>query len=389
MHAVGLLGFLVVTAAAPADSVTLRDGKVVLGQVVESSSRGKVGLIVRRSWVRARVPDRAKRWEQAEAGASRRARSQRRERLVAWRHERRSPAEGGDPLAAWFDGEIRRLESDPAEPPPLLYIEIDRGQIRGMTRRPPETARLLRQAWRAGLAEPEETPLEDVKAHLAGRGVALSDVDPAPIDHLLPLPLETQARWLARRAATEVAQEPGLRYIRYLDLVLPEGANAGGVEVAGAAASVVRSLLGEEPGDPLAPKLAEAASRGRVGLVVTRLDVAEDVSKVTVTATLWVRAGSGGWTPAISRPAAASPEESPPVEARALDTDTQVQAAFRIIEGLGLGSVAPDVKQRSLNAGAATRRALGTAQSALARDLEELALPISDPPAAVANAPAP
>src|SRR5437868_6185193 len=99
--------------------------------------------------------------------------------------------------------------------------------------------------------------------------------------------------------------------------------------------------------------------------------MAEDFSSVTVDSTLLVRTGPNQWVPAISRPATVRPDDVPHDEERPLAADPQIQAVFRVVEGLGLGAVPAGTKQRSLNIGAATRRALGMAQSALARDLEE------------------
>lgn len=370
---------------AAADSVTLRDGTVILGQVLEPSSRGKLTVAIRREWAFSHLRSRAAQWDRSEAAWSQRARAQRRERLVTWRRERGAAAGAGDVVTAWLDSEIKRLEGNPAEKPRLMVVELDRTQIRKLDRAGPDSARMLRQAWRGEIAEPEGKPLGELKSMLEGLGFAMSDVDPAPIDDLLPLPFETDARWLARRAATEIAREPDLRYVRYLDTLLPEGANAGGAEMVGAAASALKALLGENPGDPLTPKLADAARRGRVGVVVTKLEMAEDFSKVTVESTLWVRnAATNSWIPAISRPATVRPDDLPADEGKPLEADPQVQAVFRVVEGLGLGGVPQELKQRSLNMGAATRRALGMAQAALNRDLDTLALPVgeaSEPPA--------
>src|SRR5947209_2371767 len=63
--------------ATAADAVTLRDGKVVLGQLVEPTPRGKILLVVRREWAEAHVPDLFPRWQAAETPWLRRARSER------------------------------------------------------------------------------------------------------------------------------------------------------------------------------------------------------------------------------------------------------------------------------------------------------------------------
>src|SRR5215216_2760428 len=61
-----------------ADAVTLRDGKVVLGQVVDPSPRGMLRMLIRRAWALAELPDRAARWQADESATLGRARAQRR-----------------------------------------------------------------------------------------------------------------------------------------------------------------------------------------------------------------------------------------------------------------------------------------------------------------------
>ena len=45
---------------------------------------------------------------------------------------------------------------------------------------------------------------------------------PANLDALLPLSTEPESAWLIRRAATEVTHDPGLRFLRYAGVVMPE-----------------------------------------------------------------------------------------------------------------------------------------------------------------------
>ncbi len=373
----GLALLLAPETTTAADVVALRDGKVILGQVVEAPSKAKLTVIVRRAWARAHLPDRIKAWEAAASTSARSARDQRRQRLDAWRRER--PEEAHDSIAAWIDHEREQLREDKGAPPPLLRVELDTRQVRKVERRTPDLARLLRQAWRSHIEEPETQPVEALRETLEGRGVALTEVDPAPIDDLLAIPVETDARWRLQRAATEVKTDAGLRFIRTQGLVLPEESRPGPNTVASAAGNVLKGLLGDDAPaeDPLAARLREIAARGRIGAVVTALDIAPDFDQVSVQATLWVRLGNGRWVPALVRPATVRASRLPPNAGGPLAADPQVQAAFQIVEQLGLGSIPADVKQHSLNVGAATRQALGLSQSALSHDIESLALPVS------------
>jgi hypothetical protein len=378
-------------AGTAADTVTLRDGQVALGQMVEPAPSGKVLILVRRAWAEEHVPDWAKRWETAEAVWAKRARLERRERLVAWRKERAADAAQGDAIGSWLDSEIGRLaEGAPAEPPPLMAVRLSRSDVKSSTRRPPEIGRLLRLGWQAGFGDVETMPLDDLKQALEGKGFAVHSTEAVPLEALLPIMPEVEAHWQARRAATEVANEAGLRFIRFQGLVLPEG--AGGAPADGALlVSSLKSLLDDKPSaDPLASALRDVAAKGRAGAVVTRLELAPDFATVSVETALWVRRGRDQWVPAVSRSASVRPDSLGPNAGKPLAADPQVKAALSVVEALGLGQVAPDLKERSLNAGAATQQALGIARAALSRDLNALELPISTPaPSPAVRRPAP
>jgi hypothetical protein len=234
---------------------------------------------------------------------------------------------------------------------------------------------MLRQGWRARFDDVEEMPLEDLKTSLQGRGFAMSNVDQAPVDRLLPIPLESENRWRLRRAATEEINEPALRFLRYQGLLLPEsppGEGADAKQLAGA----LSTLIGGQPNaDPLRAQARQIEARGRIALGVTTLNMAPDGSVVTVDATLWVCTGPDHWEKAISHPATIRPDRLKADAGEALANNPQVQAIFRSFEGI-VGNVSPEIKRRGLNVGMATRLALGTAKSALASDLDALALPI-------------
>lgn len=384
---VWMLGVAVALAVAPgpsaADAATLKDGAVVLGQVVESTPRGPLLMVVRREWADARLPDRAAKWRAAEAPARQRARSQRIGRLKAWKRERVPEAGHEDAIAAWIDAEWARLAGEKGpDRTRLAVVALDRREVKALTRRPPDLARLLRLGWRCNFRDTEEMAPADLKAAVEGRGFLPAGPDPVRLDDLLPMPVEPEARWLARRAATEVLNEPGLRFVRYQGLVLPEGqpvSTAGAADALGA----LKGLLGEQPAeDPLAAITRKAAERGRIGLVLTALNMAPDFSEVKVESTLWVRSGSGPspWQSAAARAATVRPDELKAEAGAELGADPQVQAALRIVEGLGLGAVDPGLKDRSLKVGAASRRALHQAQGALDGDLQEWAIPIEEGP---------
>ncbi len=382
-----------VTASAVADAITWRDGKVLLGQVVESPDRrGPIVVLVRRAWAEANLPDRAAAWAKAEAPTIRQAEGLRRERLLAWRRSRPGAVEPSDKITPWLDAEIARFSAHPpgqgeapATKSPLMFVRLARNTIKAVDHKPKATGRLLRLAWTMGFNDPETTALADLKQGLEDRGFSAASDAPVSVDALLPIPLESDEQWQVRRAATELANLPGGRFLLYGGAVLPEPA-PGEAPPAGAAmealTSTLKDLLGEEKKNPLPAKFRELAAQGRVGAVVTSLEMAPDLASATVATTLWVAPGGNrDWVAAVSRSATSRPGDLPADAGANLAEDPQVKAALNIVASLGLGEIPPELKQRSLNMGFATQKALNDARSALSRALADLALPVDLPQA--------
>ena len=374
---------------AVADTVTFKDGKILLGQVVDSSDRrGPLLVLVRRAWAEANLADRSSAWEKAEAPTTRQAESMRRERLVAWRRSRPASIDPTDKISPWLDSEIARMSAKPdanSPPPksPLMLVRLPRNTIKAVDHKLKAMGRLLRLAWSMGLAEPETTPLADLTQGLEDRGFSPSSDAPVSVDHLLPTPLESDEQWLVRRASTEVTNLPGGRFLSYAGAVLPEP-TVGEAPPVGAAidavASTLKDLLGEERKDPLPAKFRDLSNQGRVGAVVTSLEMSPDMTTSTVKTTLWVAPGGNrAWVPALVRSASARPGDLPADAGANLADDPQIKAALNMVGALGLGDIAPELKQRGLNMGFATQKALGEARAAFNRELSALALPLETP----------
>ena len=371
-----------------ADSVTLRDKTVVLGVIAEQGPRG-VLLYVRREWARENVPKAAERWERAERTATIRAAAQRRERLLAWKGDRASaPAAGRDLISPWIDRELDRLKAGPTAST-LMAVKLGPGEAHTIAHAPKGSGGLLKQAWVAAFKNPETLGADDLREALKGRGYDPSSGADVPLDRLLPLAAETDLAWLTRRAATEVAHDPGLRFVRHQGIVLPdtsrEGA-AGALQIADALPGIAALLTGETAADPLQSRLKAVAASGRVGAMVTSQDVSPDFSGVKVEATLWVRTGGDRWTPAGSRSATVNPAELGQGAGKELEADPQVAQVFRLFEGVLMKEVPQGFKNKALGVGAATRKALGIVASGAEADLSRLAFPVLD---AEGEAPAP
>lgn len=363
-----------------ADTVTLRDGQVVLGQVVDPAPRGSLSLLVRRAWADAEVPEWSARWKVAETAALRRARTQRRDRLEAWRTDRAPRADRDDPILAWIDRELASLADPDAQAASVLMaVKLSKADVRSVVRRPKSSARMLRQAWLSGFHNPETMPLNDLEGALEGRGFSPSARTPVAVDGLLPIPSESDVQWSRRRAATEVCNDQGLKFIRTGSMLLPEPERGVPVGLGSAVSGLgeLKRLLEDRPADPLAEALGQIAARGRTGAVVTRLEISPDLSTVRVESILWVRR-AGRWGPAGSRVATVRTDQLHPRAGEPLADDPQVKGVFDLVESLGLGRIPEDAKRRSLNVGAATQSALGQVRSALLEDLGALALPVRE-----------
>jgi hypothetical protein len=380
-----LLGLGLVLLGPPvtetaAEAVTLRDGTVVLGQIVESSPRGTLRFVVRRAWLQTHAPVLARRWEDAEKGPTRRAEQQRRARLRAWKRDRAGRADANDRVSSWVERELARLDAADHAPSPLLLVSLSASQVQKAAKAPERVRRLLRLGWLSALPDVERRSPDALADALEARGFAPGSSAPTALDRLLPIAAESDAQWLARRAATEAAYDAGLRFVRVQQLVVPEpepGQPLDAKAALGALPDLAKLLTGEAE-DALPKRLAEVAARGRVGAVVTRPEMSPGLEQVTVEMVLWVRGPGDRWAPFGSRSVTVRPADLKPDAGNDLADDPQVQTAFRLIESLGLGQVPDDVRRTSLNAGAATRQALAEARGAFQEDLARLALPIDD-----------
>jgi hypothetical protein len=386
---VGVAGGGAALAETAGDRITLKDGSVVLGLVmsVTNGPRGSVEFLVRRAWAEKAIKGHLDAWDRSTAASTRLALGQRRKRLEEWRRERAPGAGPNDRIIPWIDQELGRLTA-PGNPEPsiLLRVRLPRNEVRGLDRRPAGVERLIRLGWLCSLAEPESMQVDDLKTALEARGYAVDAIartPPASIDRLLPLAPEPEPRWLARRAATELAVDPNLRFIRFQDTVFPDPGAGQPLSAMGlsTALSELKRLFDLDPGqqtDPLLDKLKTVSARGRIGAAVTRLVIQPDMSSVTVESTLWVREGQQ-WFVFGSSTATVRPDDLGHEAGEELAQDPQVKDAFKIVELLGLGAIPADVKARSLRIGAATEKALGMARSAFNQDLDGLALPVLEP----------
>ncbi len=273
-------------ADSAADRVVLKDGRVLLGQVVDFSRRGVITVVARRAWVEENLPEWSKLWIAAEAPEARRALAQRKSRLTAWARDRETGVGRDDRIVTWIKHELEKIDvvskhlaaaavkprsqnqkpfpvlldggKKPAakpvpvaprpEPPrapdskvkdnaadakkqaadpkdslsPLMIISLARSEIRSSNRARESSRNLLRLGWLAGFPKVESMPVDALKDSLEGRGLSTKSTGAVDIESLLPPRQETEGLWLSRRAATEANIDQDVRYIQMGPLVFPE-----------------------------------------------------------------------------------------------------------------------------------------------------------------------
>ncbi len=360
-----------------AETVVLKDGTVLRGLVTATDPRAGTTLVVRREWVQEHAPDFLARWDADAAPRQQRAVEQRRTRLRAWRRERAAAAEAGDRVLAAIDRALARLDDGAeAAETPLIAVTISPRDLRRVDRQPARSVRLLRQAWRAEFADPEAMTLPELEAALMGRGFDLANTDPVPLADRLPLPVESDARWRARRAATEVRSEPGLRFVQSGNLFLPEP-DAGGIPMIFQAGGF-GNFNADGPGNPgvdgREAALRGIAARGRTGAIVRRQRVASNPDAATVEYELMVRQPNGRWTPFGTAASTIRPADLTPADRQAPGGFQMQMSSFSFEFGPN-GAVSRE-ERTPPDLGPMLQKATTRARARFDAELEGLALPL-------------
>jgi hypothetical protein len=360
-----------------ADRIVLRDGKELLGQIDMSATDATLAVTARRELVRSALPDWIGKWEDAEKSSTAAAELERRERLTVWRQER--PAEGvpEDRITAWLDRELSK-PSGRVTPSTLMAIRLDRDEVRAVERRSDAAAQTLRGAWLLGLANPETANPAGLKDLIAGRSMSIEGDKPIAVDRLLPPAAEPFDHWLLRRAATEALYDDGLRFIAFGNTVLPEPVPGQPLDHGAGMALVegtIRDVLGVGGANPLPTRFREIASRGRVGAIVTKIEIAGDFGSASAESTLYFRNGNG-WQRALWRSHNLEVGAVPPIVVSMVAADPQVKAVMNLIDSIGAGFVSAEMKERGLAVGATVGGAVVLARTALVRSLAGLSFDI-------------
>jgi len=204
------------------------------------------------------------------------------------------------------------------------------------------------------------------------------------LDRLLPPQVMSETVWLTRRAATELAVDPGRRLVRYQNFVYPEDLDPVAAPIAGLtnALAQIRQLLDQNappPQDPLVKEFRRIEAAGGAGAVVSQLEISPQLDSATAESVLWVRQAHENWIPVGHRVSTVRAADVAPGASQALGGDPQIQAAFQLLDSLGLGGATAELKQKSLTLGAAVQKALANVRSAAAEDLSQFAFPVLEP----------
>ena len=151
-------------AKTVADRFVLRDGKNLLGQLVESSNDGFLTVVARRDLVRKTLPNWAVAWEAAEKETVAAALQQRHERLVAWRRDRPVDSAVGDRVTTWLDRELNR-DAGTVASPTLMAIRLDRDEVSAIERRSDSAAQVSTRGLGAAISQSRDNrPWETQRA---------------------------------------------------------------------------------------------------------------------------------------------------------------------------------------------------------------------------------
>ena len=206
------------------------------------------------------------------------------------------------------------------------------------------------------------------------------------MDALLPVYPESSDRWRTRRAATEVTLDPGLRFVQFRDFIIPEvGPNnpppQSTTELLDTPEAVggFGAINAVSPFDAIQERLDDAADRGAVGAIVSRLVFSVDSDRVEAEATLWVRQSGGRWSPSCATKGNANVDEPESADAPPLEA-TPIRSLLLVLEGVAATPAAPDISERRQSIGAAAQRALFRARTALQTELEPYLLSVPNEP---------
>lgn len=357
------------------DLVVLRDAPPLLGAIVGISRDGSLQVVVERAWLREANPAFYKGVSQSEIADARRALTELRDRIAAWKQRRPESLN----LLALLTLEERRVETaldeladgSGALDTQFVLLAVPPKDVRRVHRQAPERKQIALAAWRERLSDVATRSAGDLARELRERNVEITAETVDLSDRLPPRP-QDEREWAARVALVEhqfvsrlELQGSGSAFFPADGENLPPLAQLLGELYR----SEVGRLLDEAAGGALAKQSDEwveratgqAEQRHVAGVRVTRMTPDLTGRRVSIESRFLARLPDGTWE-TIWRHAETGDagRRRPEVEAR-IAKDPQVRQALEAIGALGLAG--DDAVQLALHFGAATFEAQQTADA--------------------------
>ena len=375
------IGLSLVGAMPPpesvADAVTLRDGSVVLGAMVEPESRGPVVMIVRRAWAEAKLPGRAKAWGAEADRHVDQALSERRERLLVWKRYRKIPPTppdpGIDPVADWIEAGLAKTAGPRvAGEWPLMMIHLDRAEVASSIRKPEASNRLLRYGWMSRLSEVETMEPKFLVEALEDRGF-LTDTDRnVELESLVEPHPVPETRWFERRAATELSLYSHRRLLRYRNFLADSIFQTENVAPSmndAMRAVMFREMRGLPMVDTIPSRLKYLAGTGQCGTEELRLELTHDLSAVRVESSIWARGADDQWSEIVHRADVVRVADIPAELPGQADPPSKGDLDLEVFEVIAFRTLPAESQRHRPRLKSAARKALNLAHVALGREI--------------------
>jgi hypothetical protein len=384
------------------DMLMLSSGERLLGIRPGPARSGIVALVVERAWLAEHEPALLRDVAAGEIDRARAHLDLLRDRITAWREERRDQPELTDRLSDQLDRVDRRLrvfDEGPPEPSQLLMLEFPAADVKREFVQTPENRRVLALAWQEHLEDAVEESVSSLTRQLIEKGVDVDRDSPDLSDRVAAF-AQDERQWAARVALVEYEMQgrPHFQGIgASLVRVDSESAEPDLSQlIQGLLGSDVESQLAELLGSPrpaprnanssaeLRDALREADADGFRGVRVTRLGSLLDTRLATVEGRFMAKMPDGRWLEVWRHEASADAATPRPEVEEQLRDDPQVAEALRILSGLGLEADASAVGT-AMRHGAAVKEALDGLNGAFGDFVLQYTTDLAGPPVWLAD----
>lgn len=198
------------------DVVEVAGGPALHGLVLNRESRGEVVLAVERAWLAQADPPRFQHLAESEQATAQQAWTELRQRLQAWHAQTDLPAG----LAAYVESEQKRAAAAlvqlaegpaPQDSRQFLLIELPLQQVQRIQPATPENRQRALLGWRENLDRVSSRPGAELEHELKSLGFQ-PDSEQVNLSERLPLRLQSDREWLARKAILTFVHHKSLEF---------------------------------------------------------------------------------------------------------------------------------------------------------------------------------